>query len=467
MLIKLINYNNKLFFLYDTNVNEIIELDKEEYDYLIEKQEKEIDDIPDKFARIQSLYDNDFLQPSTIQKIEQPYANFISDYLSKRLNTVILQTTQNCNFRCRYCGFSNFGYSDREHNSGMMSIETAKKAIDFLKNNSVDMKDVSIAFYGGEPLINFKLVKEVVQYAKAIMPYKNINFDLITNFSILTDEIKQFLRDHNIQVTVSLDGPLQVHDKYRRFAANGKGTFDKVYNNLKEIFKFDKKYYNESFAINAVVDPEEDLFNIYHFFSNNELLQKIKVEYNLLDDKNMSAKFFGTPDFFEDYNNNVLKGLLKYSVDSYKKNRVVLFEDIEDIIKINEIIENDPICIKKCHHNGPCLPGHKKLFVDIYGKLYSCEKAIASSSALLIGDLDKGFNYEKIYNIYNIGQLTEEQCKNCWAIRFCNICAVNIDDSKDISLDLKKKYCNDQKHLITERLKTYVLLNKFRKEYIE
>ena len=155
------------YFLYDVNKNEIVELSKLEYKFIlskmIEKQEGEYFITDDKFVRLKELERNGYFSKSRPFKIEHELSPYVKYYLTKRLQGVNLQVTQDCNFRCRYCSFSGSGYYDRTHCNQSMSIDIAKKSIDFLKTNSCEIKNVRIGFYGGEPLLEFHLIKKVVE----------------------------------------------------------------------------------------------------------------------------------------------------------------------------------------------------------------------------------------------------------------------------------------------------------------
>lgn len=87
-------------------------------------------------------------------------SDLLSSYLTSKLQSICLQVTQDCNLRCKYCAYSE-NYKNRVHNNKTMSIETAKKAVDFLIHNSSESDIVGISFYGGEPLLNFKLIRKV------------------------------------------------------------------------------------------------------------------------------------------------------------------------------------------------------------------------------------------------------------------------------------------------------------------
>lgn len=108
-----------------------------------------------------------------------------------------------------------------------MDWNTAKKSLDFLLEHSIDNEIVNIGFYGGEPMIEFDLIKKCIEYAKEIFKGKDIQFSITTNGTLINKKIIRYFVKNKVNLTISLDGPKEVHDKNRRFC-NGSGTFDKI-----------------------------------------------------------------------------------------------------------------------------------------------------------------------------------------------------------------------------------------------
>ena len=137
--------------------------------------------------------------------------------LSIPLKTLILHLTDACNLNCRYCYQAEWDLKHRKKK--VMRLDVACRAVDFLSDHAGELEEVVLVFFGGEPLLNFKVIPEVVDYAcqKASRKGKKINFAITTNGTLLTEEIIDFFQDKNIGVTVSIDGFEKVHDRYRRF----------------------------------------------------------------------------------------------------------------------------------------------------------------------------------------------------------------------------------------------------------
>ena len=142
---------------------------------------------------------------------------------------IALFVTHACNMRCVYCYIDGEQYNKR----GLMSRETAFRAVDWLMVNSGKAESVTIGFFGGEPLLNFPLIKAVVPYATnmAAKKGKQIKFSITTNGSLLNSEILRFLRDEKFEVLISFDGPAEYHNRQRPFK-NGKGSYSRVFANV-------------------------------------------------------------------------------------------------------------------------------------------------------------------------------------------------------------------------------------------
>ena len=139
------------------------------------------------------------------------------------LKTLILHVTEACNLRCTYCYQA--AAADREAGGVQqaMSREVAQRAVEFLVEHSGPLEELVIVFFGGEPLLNFEIIRFVVELAteKAKEARKRVSFALTTNGTVLTDEVVRFLDEKGIGVTVSMDGNQAVHDRYRHFPGGG------------------------------------------------------------------------------------------------------------------------------------------------------------------------------------------------------------------------------------------------------
>ena len=220
-------------YAYDVGKNNIIRLSEDVYAHLKDSIQGETTSPAKKVAeQIRELRDMDYLSDKRPSRIRHPMTDYVDYLLDRRLEKITLQITQQCNFRCKYCVYSEVdNLKQRAHSDKVMSFELAKQAIDFFCCHSVDSASRNIGFYGGEPMLEFDLLKRIVSYAERKLEGKDLTFNITTNGSLLNEENAKYLQDHHFFVTLSFDGPQEIQDKYRVFP-NGSGTYGVVRRNL-------------------------------------------------------------------------------------------------------------------------------------------------------------------------------------------------------------------------------------------
>ena len=235
--------------------DEIVDLMLSKY-----KDDSEItrEEVLDVFSDVESLEKDGKLFT------EDEYENLAFDF--KNNNTVIkalcLHVSHTCNLNCEYCFASQGKYhGDR----ALMSLEVGKRAIDFLVENSGTRKNLEVDFFGGEPLMNWNTVKDIVAYARSIEKEKNKNFrfTLTTNGMLIDDDVIEFANKEMHNVVLSLDGRKEVHDRLRK-TVNGKGSYDIIVPKFQEFVRRrgDKGYYIRGTFTHNNVDFTEDIFHM-------------------------------------------------------------------------------------------------------------------------------------------------------------------------------------------------------------
>lgn len=428
-------------YIYDRGRNAILAVSDSEYEELElirkGKLKEESSSVLKKYQR------EGFLCKNTVTKIEHPCTAVLGHYLKNHVEKLTLQITQRCNLRCEYCVYSG-NYDNRKHSNQDMSFETAKKAIDLYLRSSGEMSKYSVAFYGGEPLLNLKLIKECVQYIKNKTIGKKVSYVMTTNGTLLNDETVDYLQNEDFDIMVSLDGSKKEHDEHRKFQ-NGKGSFELIRKNLSRI----KERYPEYFSkiiYNSVINPDNDYQNIKSYFEKDELLNSADILTNIVESENPGTKVKMSENYIK--------------IDKFDQLKLYLFLleklDVEDVSKLvliraRYIKEKYQQIIKKadmgstCHHNGPCIPGTRRLFVNVQGNLFPCERVSETSPIMQLGNVEKGFDVEKVSMLLNVGKVTEDLCKNCWALLHCNQCVQRADGRDHLSRELKMMYCPNSK----------------------
>jgi uncharacterized protein len=463
-------------YLYDVNTNVIIKAKDHEYRYLeyilhkTSEHENVYFDLSEEEVRkaidwIKNLQTQGFLSNKRGKKVRHYLDNYLEGILSSSMENLILQVTQACNLRCKYCTYSG-DYINRPHGKLAMTEETAKKAIDYYIAHTSDSPDPAFGFYGGEPFLNFELIKILVPYIKHKMRGKNYSFHITTNGTLLTEEIVDFLVIHNIDLMISLDGPKEVHDLNRCFGS-GKGSFDHVMENIEMARKIAPEYVSKKIMFSSVFTKEINFCSLSSFFADFEA---IKEPYVLaaspnkfyLKEENKQAKVDHLI-----YDDDVNYETFKYYLSKLgrfpesKVSKLIKSWEEHDRAEMEEKRMEEVELADNYHPSGPCVPGSRRLFVNINGELFPCERVSESSSICSIGTLDSGIDIAKARKILNIGSLTENECLNCWASRFCLSCVASADNGKEFDKKLKISYCNNFIANADYKLKKYCTLKEF------
>lgn len=193
------------FYFYDVNTNAIVKIPQEIYAYLQEIMDGKENLIKSKtiengifFLKQKGLLTEQYTESTIHFETE-----LLNDFYKHNLNTLTLQVTQNCNLRCKYCVYSG-SYINRVHTNKRMNWNTAKKAIDFLQSHSECSSQVAFGFYGGEPLLEFELIKKCVAWLDYFTEHKNIEKLTREVVVSLIREIKVFDKTH-IEVVFDFD----------------------------------------------------------------------------------------------------------------------------------------------------------------------------------------------------------------------------------------------------------------------
>lgn len=475
-------------YFYDTGTGKVITLDKESK-HILSSILKSTNDSIEKIDTDRNYlnYFLDFIeQENLLQAIEprsfshQNHSKFkLEKILNNEMEQLILKVTGRCNFRCKYCIYN----EEFQHNCNFenedMSSEMAKKAVDFYYDHSSNSKYTAITFYGGEPLIKFDLIKEVIDYS--IYKFRDrsnmLSFSLTSNLSLITEEmIDYFISVPNFNLVCSLDGDRESQNSYRQFA-DGTNTFEVVFEKFKLICDKANKEPDSSFSLSAnmVFTPPytfEKLDRVNNFYSSLNFLPKdfsIMITYpdegslddgcflqTLKDDDRYIKYFVNESDLV--YSDPLQqwseeKTMKNKGLDSNNKNNLYFNYIKSQLIRINTRYISDNVSANY-PFNGCCLPGMRRLYVDTKGVFYPCERVGKSPS---IGNIDDGLDYESIekYYINEYESCSLKYCQNCWAIRLCGTCyAVNMLEN-GIDKDYHEKKCDLNRLRIKNQLAFY------------
>lgn len=225
----MINYFNfkkyKDSYLLTNDFGDYVFLTKKEF-YAFLKQE--LDKESDLYKKLEN---KQFIIPQSKSDIstqtEHDY-RFAKSYLLASTSLHIFVVANECNMRCIYCQARN----EPTHIKGIMTKEVAKKAVDIALQSPE--KNLNFEFQGGEPLINFEIIKYIYEYSQQNKTYHNINYSIVSNLTLINDDILDYCLNNNIGISTSLDGPKEVHNLNRPFI-NGLGTFDSVTDGIAKV----------------------------------------------------------------------------------------------------------------------------------------------------------------------------------------------------------------------------------------
>lgn len=372
----------------------------------------------------------------------------------KQLKQVIFEVTQDCNLDCKYCVFSSGEYYFRRRPSkDYLDFDSARKAIDLVYEHIKDRKkkEFVIGFYGGEPLLKFDVIKEIVDYSKSRLRDWSITFTITTNATIMNDKIIRFLVENHFKILVSLDGPKKNHDSKRVFH-DGIGTFDTVIENLKKIKAFDEEYYRERVSFSVVYSKDLSLESVYNYFNTESLVKQNHLNLGFVTDTDTS--YYSRNPYDVARLRKEWKRLFQRIVEKKKRGEPLNYLDISLTIEPSTL--NDRL--KSRHFNvlaGSCY-FEDRLYVSSRGKFQICEKV---NESFVLGDVNNGFDIPKMLDIISdYVNCIKEKCNDC-EIRFlCLRCIANF--AKDGQIRIEPEFCENNKASVNAMLEEIIQMNE-------
>ena len=354
-------------------------------------------DIEDSYSDICELYRAGQLFA------EDSYEEIAKNWNKKSVvKALCLHVAHDCNLRCKYC-FADTG----EFHGGrcLMSAETGKKAIDFVIKNSAERKNIEIDYFGGEPLMNFNVVKEITEYAKTegAKHGKNFRFTVTTNGILLNDEIKEYINENMSNVVLSIDGTKETNDRMR-CRVDGSGSYDAIvpkFQDLAESRNQDRYYVRGTFTAYNV-DFAKDVIHLADLGFKQTSVEPVVAP----EAEDYALKEEHIPAVFKEY-----EKLAEEYVKRYKEGKG--FNFFHFMIDLDQ----GPCVIKRL---SGCGAGHEYLAVAPNGDIYPCHQFVGNND-FLMGNVHEGQTDEKIKSYFEKSNIyTKEKCKNCFAKFYCS-----------------------------------------------
>lgn len=429
-------YLNNKYIVLDVNSGAVHVVDKIAYDLIDFFEDTSLEDIENKLKDKYSK--NDIYEAyDEIVKLKEEGLLFsegvdFSGFSYNSQNVVkalCLHVAHDCNLRCKYC-FASQG--DFKGERLLMPLEVGKKALEFIVNSSGNRRNLEVDFFGGEPLMNFDVVKELVKYGRELEKEynKKFRFTITTNGVLLDEEKMNFINENMNNIVLSLDGRKEINDAMRTTVSGG-GSYEIIVPKFIEMAnkRQDKDYFVRGTFTRNNLDFSEDILEYYKLG-----FKKVSMEPVVTDPK-------------EDY--------------------AIKEEDLEIILKEYEEFSKKYIEIKKVDkdftffhfmidlNQGPCMikrsvgcgAGSEYMAVTPEGDLYPCHQFVGEEDFKL-GNVFEGIKNTTIRDKFkNSNVFTKEDCKNCWAKFYCsggchaNAYYANKDFSKPYKLgcEMEKK----------------------------
>ena len=362
----------------------------------------DIDECYDQIAELKNS--GKLFTPDTFE----PMAGALKQKTSGVVKALCLHIAHTCNLNCEYCFASQGKYQGER---AVMSFEVGKRAFDWLIENSGTRRNLEVDFFGGEPLMNFEVVKQLVAYARSIEKEKgkNFRFTLTTNGLLIDDDVIDFANKEMSNVVLSLDGRKEVHDRYR-VDYNGNGSWEKIVPKFQKLVKARE---NKNYYMRGTFTHQ-----------NPDLLKDIEVMLDLgFTELSMEPVVCAAGDPSE----------------LTPEDLTVVMEQYEKLAELMLKKDKEGKPFTFYHYmidltGGPCIykrisgcgSGTEYMAVTPWGDLYPCHQFVGDEKFKL-GDIWQGVTNKEIQNSFaECNVYAREECRSCWARLYCSGgCAAN------------------------------------------
>lgn len=402
-------YLNEKHMVLDVNSGSVHVVDELVYNLLDHYLDSDLEDIVKKMEykyeenEVRQAYEEvRFLEENGMLYSDSEDISNLTYNQDNIVKAMCLHVAHDCNLKCEYC-FASQGNFKGERS--MMDLETGKKALLYLAQNSGNRRNLEVDFFGGEPLMNFGTVKDLVDYGRSIeQEYnKHFRFTITTNGVLLDDDKIQYINENMDNVVLSLDGRKTVNDAMR-LTVGGEGSYDVILPKIKKMVQArgEKDYYVRGTFTSKNLDFGKDAINFHR-----EGFKKISIEPVVAPEEMDYA-------IREDHLGRILQ-----EYEDFSKEYIRLTQEDKDFMFFHFMIDLDqgPCVVKRA---VGCGAGSEYLAVTPEGELYPCHQFVGEKEFLL-GTLETGIqNRElrdkfKLANVYN-----KEECRNCWARFYCS-----------------------------------------------
>lgn len=394
------------------------------------------------------------------------------------IEQITLELTQRCNLRCKYCVYSDMYPENRHHSDQDMPWDIAKAGLDYILahggqeanpyvGRAEPTRDFAVGLYGGEPLLRLDLIEECLSYMKQQKGEgRKCSFTLSTNGTLLDLDTVKFLIDNDVSLSISLDGPQHVHDKFRCYP-DGRGSHDRVIRSLEHIQRYTAAQSRTTpyiGLVNTIIAGGCEWAEIWDYFSSMEPLLhtrhaqfQINVNgitgglsrWNKTHSDEPLEPATGYEDLRKAYEEACLKGVYKKQngPPSWRMqllSHLVMRQFYFDVYNRTLFQPDDFFELFDFLHPGSiCLPGKRRPYVLADGTVLPCERVPTNDPYFIIGNVKQGVKVKQAQRLVNdFTNPTIQDCKNCWNVRMCSVgCIANIVKNGRVDAQLKRERC--------------------------
>lgn len=401
------------YFLLDVNTGAVHIVDELVYDLVHDEGMKKKSEI---IELLKGKYDEETIVEAYDEMVElvkdgllyseDQYEDIAHGSMDDRdyIKAVCLNIIHGCNLRCKYCFADEGEYNGHK---GVMSLETAKKAIDYVVKRSGPRRNIEIDLFGGEPTMIMDTIKEIIKYARDNEKEwkKNIRFTMTTNATLLNDDMMDFMDKEMGNIILSLDGRKCVNDNVR-IKVDGSGSYDDILPNIKKMIEKrtpGKMYYVRGTFTRANTDFYEDVMAMV-----NEGFKEVSIEPVVLEGGHpLSLRTEDLPEIMKNYD--------KLYEDMVRRKREG--KDEYKFYHFNVDLNGGPCVYKRI---SGCGAGFEYVAITPQGEVYPCHQFVGKEEYKLGSiyddtyDVDLGKKFKKAH-IYN-----KPKCRDCWARFYCS-----------------------------------------------
>jgi len=358
---------------------------------------REVEDTIDELHMANALEFGERIELPPFQMPQNPFP----------LQTVVLNVTNQCNLSCSYCyEYGEDRIASPDTITKFMDEQTAFNTVDFLLDQSPGRRVINLTFFGGETLLNFKVVKSTIEYARkrAAESGKYVDFSLTTNATMLTQEIINFLAENNVGVTISIDGPKEANDRFRVFS-NGMGSYDVIAPRIKDLLKT-----HRSRPIGARVTLTAQVVDVKKIFQHlTEEMGFDEVGFAPVTTSTVRVYSIG---------NKGMDSILEQFTELANEYRDYALQDKNHAFSnVSDTLQELHQGISKAY---PCGAGLGLVGVSPSGDVGLCHRFVDSPVGAL-GHIDTGIDRAKQTEHLTRGHIsTKSECLTCWARPVCS-----------------------------------------------